>query len=263
MWFSLVIVSSSASFTTRCWGWYSFTLVMLILVFFVFSLQLCDKTSVESFFVPVTHQKLSEEKKLIKTRWRSWKVPRFVWMKSQFWMKWKFYDSLNVCFHCSTFFLWASISIKTSEICTEILFHLRDFSPIFHFYRTSFAGSFCGFFLISTFRLWFFPLFCTTKWNFFSSTVRHETRNRAVKLRIYLQSRLNCMSNMTELLVSRVIKDWFAFDSHCRLLSEGCEEQQKRSENCLLVKPITNWTSAQLHLHITNRKPFSCEDGIN
>lgn len=146
MWFSLVIVSSSASFTTRCWGWYSFTLVMLILIFFVFSLQLCDKTSVESFLCQWRIRNYQREKKLIKTRWRSWKVPEIRLNEESVSDEMKILRLFECLFSLLDFFLCASISIKTSESCTEILFHLRDFSPIFHFYRTSFAGSFCGFF---------------------------------------------------------------------------------------------------------------------
>lgn len=64
MWFSLVIVSSSARFTTPgCWGWFSFHPLLCWFWYFFLSLQMRDKTSVESFCV--THPKLYQWRRRI------------------------------------------------------------------------------------------------------------------------------------------------------------------------------------------------------
>lgn len=65
--------------------------------------------------------------------------------------------------------IFSSIVIrdKASEICMKILFHLRDVSPIFHLYRTSFL-----LILSVVFNFDFFILFDST---FFAFWLRNET----------------------------------------------------------------------------------------
>lgn len=104
-----------------------------------------------------------------------------------------------------------------TKVCFQSLFHLRDFSPIFHFYRT---------FTFSTVSLlWFFiPRCCDyILWFAIFSPCFHchstETCNFAVGVgnmkKICLQLSFNCMSDMTKLLISRVIKDWFSVCQWC------------------------------------------------
>lgn len=143
-----------------------------------------------------------------------------------------FYYSLNVCFYCSSRFLHHEI--KRARFCRKILFHLRDNSPIFHLYRTFLQHSLNLSAVVFNFDFFLFPLichfFCLPSWNIMGSlfAARHSptTCNRVAvgihRLGIYLQLSFNCMSNMTELLIFRVIKDWFT-QNFVRCLSAGGE----------------------------------------